>query len=143
MEQIIKYKSADGVEFDDKGKCKSHEDLYYCVCQSMERIPKKPEETSFTNGKGYLQHEKTDVKRCMIEVLKVAQLYFNYDHMNDVLKDPFACRNGIVVRFISDCCPRFINSAWYRFICISDNYKEYGQPYYASHQDEASKTRLN
>jgi hypothetical protein len=46
-------------------------------------------------------------------------------------------------RVINDTAPNFVYKAWYRFMCLDDQLREWGQPYYASHPEDAEYKRLN
>lgn len=75
----------------------------------------------------YIQHVPDEVERVQNEFMKICA---------DVLKSNYYTdgqvhRQGIIGRFLDDSGNKILYSAWYRFMCIDEYYREWCQPYYA------------
>jgi hypothetical protein len=75
----------------------------------------------------YIQHIPDVVEETQTEFLKIC---------GEILKSDYYTtrkihRQGIVGRYLDDCGVNELNSSWYRFMCIDEEYREWQQPYYA------------
>ncbi len=144
MEEVKRFLSEDGQIFDDVYACVEHEKLINAINEIESRMPIRPKNDGckFGNGEGYLQHEKDVIDKAMVDLLKVSDIDKEYWDKPQFLDNPFSCRFGIIGRVIDD-SRSAINSLWYRFMCMDENYREYGQCYYATHQSESTGGCLN
>ena len=144
MQEVTKFKSIDGRLFDTPLECTSHESMLEQIKNAMSLLKPKPENDNckFANGDGYIQQNVSDVLKAMVEVVTVADPGINKSQMQSFLSDPFACRNGIIGRYLSDCGNNAAWEAWSRFMCIDDLGREWGQPYYASHPEDAKQYEI-
>lgn len=135
MEKLIKFSANDGRLFDSEIECLNYEKFLFDVQSTMDLLKKRPDNNKFSNGEGYIQQNKETIEAAMIKIVELSGL----DKMrewNDFYKDPFNCRNGIIGRYISESCYPVLSMAWYRFQCMDFRFREWGQPYFASHINE-------
>ena len=142
MKTITKYKSYDDMEFLSKDKCLEHEENCKLADWLMKNLPERPDGCSFSNGEGYIQHDNLIIIRTKKKFLEFVKRYTDHkwikQSIDDCNLDP-SWAYGI----ISECCPQSISKHWYRFMCIDNDFKEWGHPYYASHQNEVTDKQLN
>jgi hypothetical protein len=149
MKQIIKWIAEDGAEFNSREACDEYERLCADVQEVLSKLPKIPDlpECSFENGGGYLQHSEETIKPARDDILHLALK--NGVGGTSIEKWITAMLNGEDVhaswpgRAIDECCPAPLRRAWYRFMCMDSQWREWGQPYYANHPEEAKQIRLN
>jgi len=77
METIQKFKAIDGVEFTDKQECIKYELLIDRVNSIMNTLPKHPDTCDFSNGSGYLQHDKTTLRNAKVSLLTICKEYID------------------------------------------------------------------
>lgn len=141
MQAIHKFKADDGSEFNTATACVEYEALCAEVAEIMSTLPAPPIDDGcrFSNGDGYLQHEAATLERARVSILKIAQRFIKEPPwLQQTIDDPAAYHPSWAGRLIDDCCPRPVKSAWYRFMCIDKQGREWGQPYYANNPEEAS-----
>jgi hypothetical protein len=142
METIQKFKAIDDCEFTNKDECIKYELLIEIVDSIMNTLPKKPDSCSFSNGSGYLQHDKTILRNAKINLLTICKEYIDHDWIQQTIDDENV-HPSYVGRLLGDYGIKPLNKAWYRFQCIDSNLREWGQPYYASNPNEAEQVCLN
>jgi len=149
MKEVIKFKSDDGCEFLTEQDCLKYEDLLDKVNFLMLKLEHKPTTCDFSNGRlGYIQQDKGTLQKVGLELLRLANSYYG----NNMLKkfiDIYPTEwkpvmNSMAGRYIDDGGVCTLNRAWNRLMCIDDQGREWGQPYYAMNPHEASnQTQLN
>lgn len=144
MKEVKRYLSEDGWLFDDENKCLKHEKLIMAIKEIESKLPNRPKDDgcNFSNGEGYLQHDQGMIDKAMVDLLKVSSVDKEYWDKPEFLDNPFRCRFGVIGRIIDDSGSP-IHSLWNRFMCMDENYREYGQCYYATHQSDATGGCLN
>lgn len=144
MKEITKYKAEDGLEFNDKVECVEHERSCIMVSIIMERLPNRPDDCSFTNGSGYIQHG-SNLLEVRNDFLRFVSKQYNITHkwVEQTINKGFEVHPSYVGRLIGECCPNTISKHWYRFMCIDSKLREWGQPYYANNPHEADQVVLN
>ncbi len=133
MKAVVKYQANDGSLFDDEATASSH-DKFLAALKTLEAtLPPLPQNDgcSFANGDGYIQHDSATVRAYKQAILRLAaerKLGFKFaewvDHPDDVHP------HGVVGRILSD-GDRHLYKAWYRMMCMDDQLREWGQPYFA------------
>lgn len=144
MKQISKYEACDGTEFDTEKECIAYEELMASVDSIMSKLPAKPNDdgSRFSNGEGYIQHDKTILRQVKIQLLELMKKIVDHKWIQDTIEDENV-HPSYVGRLIGEYGGP-LNSAWYRFQCIDKQYREWGQPFFASNPEKASKhTRIN
>ena len=143
MEIITKYKAFDGSEFTDKTNCMQHEENCAIVEKIMRCIDLAPQDCDFANGGGYLQHDKNALLKVRNEFLEFCKRYTSHKWVQETIDKGWDAHSSYAARVIDECAPRSISKHWYRFSCIDDKGREWGQPYYAANPDQAKQVRLN
>lgn len=142
MRAITQYQAFDGTVFGTEDDCRAYEVMSAKIHAAMRALPSKPDSSEFANGAGYIQHDSASINEAMMGVLEQAKKYSGHRSIVDSMEIGFPARRGIVGRIIDDCCPRPINMAWYRFMCTDDDYREWGQPYFALNPDKGEQKRI-
>ena len=142
MKTIVKYVAIDGKEFTGQLDCEDYEQLIETVNAIMAKLPYVSEDTVFHNGSGYLLHPMSTVKEVRNEILEICKKYIDHHWIQQTIDD-YNVDPSWVARILSDYNISPLSKAWYRFKCIDKDGKEWGQPYYVTHQNEAKQVQLN
>lgn len=158
MEEVIvkKYKSFDGLMFDDMHKCSEHETVMRDIKDVTATLEPIPDDMDFTNGHGYIQQFPVHFNFAKAQALRLAIKYTpdNEDKINGYIKEytlnarsyshePGAFLElmrklkylGTKRQVIIFLCDRF---------CQTDTkYREWGQMYYALNPEEGKQICLN
>lgn len=145
MNVITKYQSEDGAEFTSADACSAYEALVSNVREIMERLPERPDlpGCEFQNGGGYVQHNTENVLSVRKALLELAAPYCTYVDWVAKAIDDTSIHPSWPSRIIGEACPSPLSHAWYRFMCMDSEWREWGQPYYANNPDRATQKRLN
>ena len=143
MEVINKYKAFDGREFEDAEKCIEYEGQMSELINIMSVMPIIPEDCGFTNGHGFILHDKSEAEDVFIKLLVFAKYYIPDNVIEEAIDYGWDCRQRIIGRYFDDCTPNKVYKAWHRFMCIDDQMREWGQPYFAHNPDKGEKIQLN
>lgn len=96
------------------------------------------ESDSFANGAGYIQHSAEVVNKCQREFLN-----FCYEVTgNSIFNEKIVHRQGIVGRYLDD-GGSDLYKHWHRFVCIDENNREWGQPFFALNPTKGKQRCLN
>lgn len=137
MEKILMFKSNDGELFKTKQKCENHEtkiNKIKKVMSTLNELPKK-NNCNFANGDGFVRQNIEVVCKAMIDIVNIAGIKKH----PDFISNPFNCRRGSIGRYIDDSGNSILYRAWYRFMCMDDECREWGQPYYAINPDKGQQ----
>jgi len=139
MEQITKFKAIDGTEFSNKEECLKYELLIERVNNIMALLPPLPKDDgcNFSNGSGYVKHNKATLRNAQIQLLEICKEYIDHKWIQQTIDDE-TMHSSYVGRLLSDYGIRPLNDAWYRFSCVDDQYREWGQPYFATNPDKGT-----
>lgn len=138
MKKVNKYVSTDGREFNDEVSCRKYEEIIAAVEMLMKQLPKLPARSAFANGEGYLQHDKKTFCKVWNGFYKIAcELH------PSIKREGFElCSYGFGRTLDDSGSPLY--GYYVRYLCTNHvTFREYGQPYYVTHCDEAVDTRLN
>lgn len=143
MKTITKFKAIDGKEFTDKEECLNYELLIEKVDTIMALLPPKPNDNgcSFSNGDGYLQHNKATLRNAQLQILELCKKYIDHKWIQETIDDENV-HLSYVGRLIDDYNINPINSAWFRFMCIDKYSREWGQPYYANNPEKGKQVSV-
>ncbi len=138
MKAITKFKSIDGKEFKSENECLNYEKLIDKVADIMKPLPTLPKnvDCSFSNGKGFLQHDKSILHKVKINLLEEIKNHIEHKWIQQTIDDENA-HTSWVGRLISEydgLGP--LAKAWNRFMCIDKYGREWGQPYFANNPDK-------
>ena len=85
---------------------------------------------AFKNGFGYFQHNKKYVIKYKKYLMNLA---YDITSANIFKRDPEEVNtHGIAGKFVDECGDKELAKYWFRLICIDDDYKEWGQPFYVN-----------
>lgn len=148
MKAIQKFLADDGTEFATEQDAIKHEDLCLEVRQLMQRLRPVPDGCDFSNGSGFVQQVPADVLSVQAGLARIAMRYFKDDatyrrHFDYTINALKPTGYTFVGRLIDDGCPRPVSRAWHRIMCTSDDFREWGQPYYANHPYKAKQVDLS
>ncbi len=144
MKKITMFEAEDGKLFRNELDCINYENLIRNIKEISDRLPQLPKDANcnFSNGEGYLQHDADIVNKAIIDLVKLEECLEKYLDDHNFLEHPFTYRNSIIGRIIDD-SDSPIKSLWYRFMCMDETYKEYGQGYYAANPSYSTGGCLN
>ena len=143
MKLITKYKAFDNSEFMDEGRCIEHESNCKQADLIISKLPEKPGSCDFSNGDGYIQHDYNTILNVRNKFLEFCKRYSDHKWIQETIDKGFDVDPSWAGRIIGECAPSYISRMWYRFSCIDNNQREWGQPYYANNPDQAKPIRLN
>ena len=139
METITKFKAVDGKEFTNTEECLKYELLIKRVDVIMAFLPPVPkaDNCDFDNGSGYVKHDKAILRNAQIQMLEICKEYIDHKWVQDTIDDENV-HLSYVGRLIDDYEIRPIRDAWYRFMCVDKDSREWGQPYFADNPDKGT-----
>ncbi|MFA6198843.1 MAG: hypothetical protein WC679_00300 [Bacteroidales bacterium] len=132
VETTVKYISEDGSVFRTEAECRKYEEAYFQASNIMSRLYPKPidDNCSFSNGDGYIQQYPRIVELVRTEFDKLATLLGKKEKTSSSY-------------FFSELYPGRLYSMYYRFECIDELGREFGQIYYRNFPEEARLFKLN
>jgi hypothetical protein len=143
MREISKYVADDGTEFGSKESCQSYEATCADIAAIMAKLPAIPHlrGCGFQNGDGYIQHSPEAVEAARLALLRIANQIMPHKWFDQSIADLNA-HSSWAGRLISEMSNKALRNAWYRFECMTPDFREFGQPYFASHPHEAKDVCL-
>jgi hypothetical protein len=144
METITIFKAIDGTEFTSKTECLKYEILIKRVDEIMALLPPTPKDDgcSFENGDGYIKHEKTELRNTQVKLLEICKEYIDHKWIQQSIDDE-TVYSFLVGRLLDNYGIKPLKNAWYRFLCVDNQSREWGQPYYADNPEEGKQVQLN
>ena len=137
MNEIIKYQANDGSVWDSEEKAVKQDKLIVTLESAMAHLKPRPKGCDFTNGKGFVQHEVGAYAKTEANLRKVFSSYYPGPIG---IHDPLTCDMWLLMRCVCDSGNRSMNHAFNRLACMcSRNNREFGQPYFVTHQSEVSE----
>jgi hypothetical protein len=137
MKEIKRYVADDGTEFIDATACRMHEAYVEHIGIATRGLPARPENIEFTNGRGYVQHEpEALLQSAWRAVCRIAASH----HGPDFADAPF--RSQRVIRTLWEATPAEFAFV-HRITCLDEQYREWGQPFFALNPDNAESICLN
>ena len=127
------YVSDDGARFDSAGEAINRDSLVKLVADIMLGLRPIPKDDGcrFANGGGYVQQDASVVKEAKRRLMEIAAAKLRRD---DLLKEDVHV--SWALRLLDGALPP-VERALSRFYCMDERFREWGQPFYASHPDEA------
>lgn len=136
MKAVTRFMTDDGTVFDDEDACREYErDAADCDLAMM--LLGRDRSLSSTQ---YVQHSRDVCLEAKRALLAVARRRLSPD-THPVLRcdDDAIHPMSFVARLIDDSGVRCLQRAWWRLCRINwDSYREYEQPYFATHEHEAT-----
>lgn len=95
------------------------------------------EHYTFSSGDYYIQHVPHIVDKAQREFLDIChQVTGSKIYLSETVH-----RQGIIGQYLDDSGDNRLYKNWYRFMCIDEHYREWGQPYFAINQNEQEKAK--
>ncbi len=137
MKTIIRYEAEDGAVFKTSEACLKHEQLLLSASQILSALPARPEDTEFTNGRGWIQHDPEVLLAVYTRYLRlILDTTGPFKWLTETMAKPKKIHPSWVARYIGE-CDSALYRGFHRFLCINfKKAREYGQPYYVDHVDE-------
>lgn len=135
IKAITIYQTEDGSRFDDENKAKK----YAALCDRVNEISSK----LINVGRGleyneYIQQDVAVVKQCLSDFMDVVAEAIP-DYANWALQTKNGERHySHIGRVISDYNIKCLWRFYFRLNCIAENGREFQQPYFTTHQEEAT-----
>lgn len=144
MKTITKYVAYTGAEFTSETECLAHEAKSKAADAIVAQLVPRPKGSScdFENGSGFIQQESKTFFKVRRELLELAKTETNMEWIQQSIDDP-TVHPSWAGRIISESDNTQLARAWYRICCIDKDFREWGQPYYADHPEEATSKKLN
>lgn len=141
MEEIIKYKSNDGTIFDRKEDCVNYES----ICEKVKDIEDSylPKPSRKIENNEYYEHSMLNVYKAKTKFYNLCSEVFKLTNNITFSKifDEISCGNRHPShgdRILSDFGYTVLSNFSYRLRCIGYGGKEYQQPYFVTHENEAT-----
>lgn len=135
MEAITQYRAEDGSIFSSMVECAKYETLAKRVALAMQPLGESPQ---LRMGE-WVQLDRQaclSAKRGLLVLIRERWKESDYAVLRN--PDDEIHPMSFVGRLVCDCGIRCLERAWCRLMRINwDNYREYDQPYYANHPEEA------
>ena len=135
MQAITKIRAVDGKLFDNEADCIKHEKMIEEIKHTMSTLNTIPTDCKFANGDGFIQQDISTVSKAMVRIADIAGIKKKPEFIND----PFACRFGVIGRFIDDGDNVHLWRAWSRFMNMDYLGRELGQSYFARNPEKGKQ----
>lgn len=144
MRVVQKFVADDGLEFADEAKCVKYEAMCKQVTEIMATLAPIPDlpSSDFVNGAGYIQHHPATAKAARAALLTIANTVWPHTWFEQSIADD-SVHSSWAGRLISEMNEKCLRHAWARFDCMTSDFREYGQPYFANNPDRAQNICLN
>ncbi len=145
MKEIIEYQADDGTIWSTKARCLGYEALQREVDKIMSIWPEhsKDDGCNFSNGGGYYQLEREKVmntRRALLTLVK--DIATTTSWVANAIADE-TVHLSWPQRIIGDYDElRPVSRALNRVACVDDQFREWGQPYYANNPDKGQQRDL-
>ncbi len=141
MKAITVYKSIDGSRRDTPEQALERDVLCALIAAAMIPLGKIPSGTNFGNGEGYIRHSDVIVEQVKVSLIGLSRPLLE-EWMSTQKKQNLMDRHpSWFVRMLDDRAEP-LERAWTRLWCIDNQFREWGQPYYANHPNEAKQFLL-
>jgi hypothetical protein len=142
-----KYVTEDENQFDSPIDALKHELLLYRVNDALSQLPPRPKSMEFSNGKGYILHNRYVAMNAYLQLVGIARDYIG-EEMREVESRPGFKGWGIETaewfdfHFSRVGDNPTLSHAFYRFRAMDSSFREWGQIYFALNPNEGLNVRL-
>lgn len=144
IKTISKYVADDGSEWNEVSKAAFRNALIASVNMAMDNLKVRPDNIEFANGHGYVQQDAESIKRCKQVLFEIANQDGVLKWWIDGQKEKFGSTDESFLTTDPGWFGRMLDGshaplsrAYARFGCIDSQNREWGQPFYANHPEEA------
>lgn len=133
MKAVTIYEAGDGQRFNTADACAKYEELSRAVADVMSVLGPRPQ----LSHTGYKQQSRSACLAAKEALVHIARGRWPGDTVWQNPSDKIHVM-GIAGRIASESGDACFALAWNRLCCINwENFREYGQPYFAMHPEEA------
>jgi len=145
MQIITKYQAFDGREFFYADECRKYENFAERVSLLMKPLGELPDlpACGFANGGGYVQHDGDTFLKVRNALLEIAKEQITHTWLQESIDNGMDVHSSYAGHIISGYGNRYLSSAWHRIACTDNQFREWGQPYYADNPSKAKQVCLN
>lgn len=134
IQSVIIYECLDGTRWNTREEAKKYADLY----DDIEDIYSKylsSDTSKYVENQKYIPQDKEKCIEYKTKILELAAKYIPYyeKQFNQCITGERHISHA--ERYVDDSQYPKLREAFFRLACISENYIEYDQPYYADHED--------
>lgn len=132
------YVADDGSEYESEPAAKRHNRLLVQIRAALVPLgPKiKDRASEFANGHGYRQHDLADVMKAKEAFIAICKRQVPDKVWDAPVRDIHPM--GFAGRLLDDSSPT-LYASWHRFMCIDDQGREWGQPYFALNPEKGEQ----
>lgn len=141
MKEITRYESPDGNQFNTVAECKRYETLCGTVEAILGWIPNRPDCCDFSNGGGYIQHDKKTFIEFKNALLDLIGKRLKHKWVEETKSEDRHVSH--LARLLDDSGESCLQNAWQRIYCTDKKYREWGQPFYVNNPEKGTQKRLN
>jgi len=132
MKAITKYQARDGREFSDRIECEKHELFLGEIDKIESMLAKRPDDTKFANGGGYVYQNRETITKARSLFLDLAGRVLR--------RDVRQVSGSWLGRYLDDNDSPLYSFYLRLFYCIDQHSREWGQVYYANHPDRGTQS---
>src|SRR3990167_4811519 len=141
MKTKIYYIAKDKTEHGSEAEAIAHEKFIDEIAAAIKPLGKRYDNghCDYANGDGYVQHHVADVLKAKIALIEITKRVVPHKIWEypaaEIHPQSFAGR-------LLCGCNKYLYKAWFRFMCIDEKGREWGQPYYSLHPERATHKEL-
>jgi len=130
MREVITYIAECGTEFKDRGECLRHEVLMGDLRNIVKPIGEGPRDS-----RSYIQHSAA---MCVAtHILFIERIKHLHPRFKSILDRWDEHHPSHAHHLVSEACPMSVGSLYHRFTCIDKSGRQFSQPYFVTHPNEA------
>lgn len=145
MRPVTQYEASDGSIWHTESDALFRDTLCEKVKKAMTPLGDRPElpHCGFENGDGYYQHAQSEVRRAKENLLALVKEYgWEWEGLKNAKCPQIDVGADWFARILDGCQQVPLTRAYGRLMCIDNQGREWGQPYFTSHPDEAKQVCL-
>lgn len=136
--EVTVYQAIDGSKHSTRVAAQAIEEEIFAVQNAMLCLGSKPDGTDFANGDGYITHSESDVLLAKKQLIDLSRKYLQswMDRQTGNLIDYHPSWFG---RLLDGSGSTALNRAWSRMDCMDEQFREWGQPYFAENPSKGTQ----
>lgn len=138
MKAVTRFLADDGSQWDTEAAALKRDALCSHVDEAMKLLRARPDDADFDNGGVYVQQEMGPWLAAKQRIVDLAFAVTGHSVFAHNAEDIHA--RSVAGRILDDTGGP-LAKAWWRFACIDEKWREWGQPYFVSHPNEGARAR--
>jgi hypothetical protein len=130
MKVITLYQAVDGSNWPTEAEALARDALCSHVKEAMALLRPRPKDAGFDNGKSFVQQSPGPALAAKQRIVDLAYAITNHAVFTNNAEEIHP--SSVAGRILSETSGP-LNDAWWRFACMDDRLREWGQPYFVSH----------